>query len=171
MYAPFTSPVILEDNVRYMFCVEMFSELFRIGYNSTLNYDRNQATYDQPITQVFDGTTWFVGGFVGGGSATTGVLMVDANTIGIDENGVGADGLPYPNPATEQLRVPLKGFTGMASLNVSDANGKLVAATHRVNASTGTAVVSTSGFAQGLYTFHMVPDNGAARTFKVMLGR
>ena len=170
MYAPFTNAVLLEDNTRYLFCIEMYSELFRIGYNSTLNYDRNQATYDQPITQVFDGTTWFVGGFTGGGAATTGVLMVDANSIGLEENGTGNDALPYPNPASEQLRIPLKGFTGMASLRISDADGKLMSA-ERINASAGTSVLNTAGYAHGLYTFQVIPDNGAARTFKVLLGR
>ena len=169
MYAPFNEPLILQDNVRYLFCVEMFSELFRVGYNSTLNYDRNQATYDQPITQVFDGTDWFVGGFTGGGAATTGVLMVDANTIGLNENGSVNDALPYPNPAADQLRIPLRGFTGMAALRISDADGKLVS-TQRVNASMSTTVLNIDGYARGLYTFQVVPDNGAARTFKVMLG-
>lgn len=170
IYAPFTNPVLLEDNVRYLFCIEMYSEVFRIGYNGTLNYDRNQSVYDQPITQVFDGTDWFVGGFTGGGAASTGVLMVDANTIGMDENGTTNGALPYPNPATEQLRIPLKGFTGMAAIRISDADGKLVGS-QRVNASAGTTVISTAGYACGLYTFQVVPDNGSARTFKVMLGR
>lgn len=170
MYAPFTNPIVLEDNVRYLFCIEMYSELFRIGYNSVLNFDRNQTAYDQPITLVFDGTNWFAGGFVGGGTASTGVLMVDATTIGMDENSANVDALPYPNPATEQLRIPLKGFTGMATIRVSDAEGKLVGS-QRVNASVGTTVLNTTGYACGLYTFQVVPDNGTARTFKVMLGR
>ena len=86
------------------------------------------------------------------------------------ENGTGKDALPYPNPASEQLRIPLKGFTGMASLRISDADGKLMSA-DRVNASAGTSVLNTAGYAHGLYTFQVIPDNGAARTFKVLLGR
>ncbi len=172
IYAPLTSPVLLQDNVRYLVCIQIYSEIFRVGYNSTLNYDRNQSVYDQPITQVYDGDagTWYVGGFVGGGAATTGVLMVDATTIGVEENAADVDALPFPNPAVEQLRIPLKGFTGAASIRISDATGKLVA-THRVNASTGVATIPTVGHPRGLYTFELIADQGIRRTFKVMLGR
>ncbi len=172
VYAPLSSPVYLEDDLRYMFCIEIYSELFRVGYNSVLNYDRNQATYDQPITQVYDADagTWYVGGFTGGGAATTGILMVDANTIGMEENANGTDALPYPNPAIEQLRIPLNGLAGNTTIRISDAEGKLVA-THRVNASTGVATIPTVGHPRGLYTFELIADEGARRTFKVMLGR
>ncbi len=172
VYAPLITPVILEDNLRYMFCIEIYSELFRVGYNSVLNYERNQTTYDQPITQVYDADagTWFVGGFTGGGAATTGIQMVDANSIGLDENTGGTDALPYPNPAEEQLRIPMKGFDGNTTIRISDAAGKLIA-THRVNASTGTAVIPTTGHARGLYSFEMISDKGTTRAFKVMLGR
>ena len=101
---------------------------------------------------------------------TLGAVLIDANTIGVEENGVLEGALPYPNPAADIIRVPVKGLAGAASLRIIDAKGA-IASTQRVRGTEGTVAVDVAGLAPGMYTFEMIPDNGTARTFRVLVGR
>jgi len=171
LFAQFEEPVMLEDGLRYLICLSIQSDTIRIGYNSGLNYDRNDTWFDQPMNMIYtvSDDTWYTG-WSGGSVNTLGAVLIDANTIGVEENGVLEDALPYPNPAADIIRVPVKGLAGAASLRIIDAKGA-IASTQRVRGTEGTVAVDVAGLAPGMYTFEMIPDNGTARTFRVLVGR
>ncbi len=171
VFAQFEEPIVLDDNLRYLFCLTIQSDTIRIGYNSALSYDRNDDQYDQPRNMIYtvSDDTWYTG-WSGGSVNTLGIVMIDVNTIGMDENTIGTDALPYPNPASDLIRVPVKDLTGAASLRIINAAGA-IASTQRVRASESTVAVNVAGLAPGMYTFEMIPDNGTARTFRVLVGR
>ena len=166
-YFPFDEPVVMQDNVRYLFCMTTENPEVFLGSADVPEYTTNEEILDQPTTPLLNGTAWSVG-FAGTicGSA---VRMIAANSIGIDEQNETV-GTPYPNPALNELRIPLSSVRGAADLRIMDLAGKLVSA-QRVVATGSQLIVNVEGIAPGTYTFDVQPENGANSTFKVVISR
>lgn len=169
VYIPFNSPIVLEDNQRYLFCVITPSDSVFIGHNSTLDYNENELLYDEPTTVINDNGTWYPGGF--GTDVPTGlaVKFAPANTA-IDEV-ERVDITPYPNPTANIIRIPLKGQNGAANVQVFDMTGAKVLETRTSVGGDHTLTVDMGKLANGNYTFHLDFDNGQRSDFSVVLSK
>ena len=63
VYAPLNSPVILNDNQRYLVCLNSFSnDSIGFGYDNNPDYNANISIYQQPIGALnIDAATWYTG--------------------------------------------------------------------------------------------------------------
>lgn len=169
VYIPFETPITLEDNVRYLFCVSAGSSTIFLQYQTALPYDENLNAYLQPITIHFSESSdqWFTG-FTGGGCPTIGAEF--AENVGVNDlNNV--DITPYPNPVNDVLRIPAVKGMGKAQLDIMDVAGKLVK-TQQVNMTSGAPLeVQMAGVSNGTYTFRMLFADGTRSAFKVVVNR
>ncbi len=167
-FIPFTSPVPLVDNQRYLFCLANDnSTVVFLGSQDDLDYATNEAVLDQPTSPLQDGTQWSTG-FVGTTSANA-VKMVDVNSIGIQEQ-TQTVGTPFPNPTADVLNIPFTSTVNNATLNIMDITGKVINS-QRVSTSMGKLVVNVDGIAPGAYTFSLQQADGHTSTFKVVVSR
>ena len=167
VFVPFQDPLVLLDNTRYLFCVYTLTDAMFVGYDASLDYDEHTTLYDQPVSLIEDGGTWFNVGFGTDVTSAIGVEMIPAGNIGINElNSV--DVTPYPNPTTDMIRVPLAGLTGAADLRIMDQTGKLVA-DRRVNIANEVLVLDVTGLSGGTYQFALNFQDGGRTTFRVVV--
>lgn len=149
-YVPMEDPIVLQDDMRYLFCVTAFNNDIFLGYNENVNYDQNELTLDQPTTPNQNGTSWFVG-FVGGPVATITARTVPAASIGIDEAGPSQQFGAYPNPSSGLFAMDL-GTNGPVDITVTDATGRIVR-TERANAQLH--ILDLRNEAQGIYAVEL----------------
>lgn len=167
VYIPFSTPVHLTDNKRYLFCSRTFNPDINLGFDVHYNYLEVIDTvngHDQPISCVITDTENFATGFGTDMTSSVSVLFGD-QFASVNENNNSFDVTPYPNPTTEFVKIPLKGMNGTAQLKIVDLNGKVVS-TQSVKVA-GEVTVNVKGIATGNYVFNMTFDNGRNTTFKV----
>ncbi len=169
IYVPFTQPLVLVDNSRYLFCVYTLSDALYVGYDATLDYNVHTTEYDQPVSLIEDGGTWYNVGFGTDVTCAAGVAMIPAGNIGIHELNT-VEATPYPNPTTDMIRVPLANLTGMADLRIMDQTGKLVDE-RRVNIANEVLVLNVADLAGGSYQFALNFRDGGRTTFRVVVSK
>jgi hypothetical protein len=168
VYVPFIDPLLLESGERYLFCIQTFDPISRLGWNASLDYEQNFQEIGEPVSLHQFGS-WF-NGFTGlNGVPSIGVRMVDANSIGIEEL-ENVSITPYPNPAARSLRIPVQGLDGAATLQIFAMDGAKVAE-QRVNVGSEVLTVDVSGVADGTYLFQMAFANGQAAQFRVVVAK
>jgi hypothetical protein len=167
VYIPFIEPYILEDDMRYLFCVFTPSDSVFLGYNETTDYTKTQEMLLQPISVINNDGAWFAAGF--------GSDVVSAIAVRMSPSVVGIEDLdrvevtPYPNPANVEIRIPLPGQNGAAALQVFDMNGAKVAERRVSVASNGILTMDVTDLANGGYLFKMDFDNGKHASFRVVV--
>jgi hypothetical protein len=165
-FIPFNPPFVLQDDVRYLFCllnadVDVFLGSDDVDYTVNENFD------DQPTCPILNGSEWRRG--LIGTTSTNTLEMIDVTTIGLQENEQGT-GHAFPNPTDDLLRIPFRAFIGAADLRISDMNGAVVSS-QRVQATGGYLLANTRILATGTYTFQVTTDQGERSVFKVMVSR
>lgn len=167
VYIPFNQPYTLENNKRYLFCAFSPATDVFLGYSQTINQTRNEATYDEPQFFINDNGTW--GTFGPDVVSAVGVRMV-SSAVGIEDLGR-VELTPFPNPANEVIRIPVKGLSGTATMEIFNAAGAKVA--DRVTSIGGdeTLVVNVNGMPAGVYMFHMTFENGKRSSFRVVVSK
>lgn len=164
-YVPLEDPIVLQDEMRYLFCVTAFNNDIFLGYNEDVNYDQNELTNDQPTTPNQNGTSWFVG-FVGGPVATISVRTVPAASIGIDEVGDTDRFDAYPNPSSGLFAIDLSD-QGPVDITVLDATGRIVRTEH---VTAQLHVLDLRKEAQGIYAVELRSAEGRS-TGRVVVER
>ena len=168
IYIPFLSPVVLEDDQRYLFCVATDNpDNVFLGSADEPNYETNEEFYDQPHAPLQNGADWSIG-FAGTISSNC-VHMIDANTIGIAEREETV-GTPFPNPTVDQLHIPFKRAVKNAQLRIVNPAGQTIS-TQQVSTEMGQLVVDVKGIAPGTYTFDLTQLDGTRSTFRVVVAR
>jgi hypothetical protein len=172
IYIPFDDAVVLEDNQRYLFCVETAESFLRHGWNETIDYaltsDPTLGVSDEPTSTIRNGATWF-NGFTGlGGSPALALKTIAANSIGINEQDR-VELTPFPNPAQNVLRIPMKGFDGAAMLRIFNTTGAVVSEQKVAVGGNETMVVDLTNVANGTYLFHVDFENGKRSDFRVVV--
>lgn len=165
LYIPFTTPVQLEDNQRYLICIRTFNEEIFLGFSSEVSYIQNLDHYLQPIHPIENDGTFAVNGFQGNPVPTL-VLRTSASAnSSINENLVEASS--FPNPAKDMVTVKVNA-AGNAKLTITDLAGRTVASDNVVIAE-GKFRTSVSGMNAGTYVFNLTYDNGTSSQFKVVV--
>jgi hypothetical protein len=170
IYIPFFQPVMLQDDVRYLFCVSTFSADVFLGYDDVLDYDENITLDDQPICPISNDGTWFALGFGTDVTSAIGVLMGNFD-VGVDENAANQVVNAYPNPATDRVWLDVTGLTGTGDLVIRTALGQYVSA-HRMNLGAERTVgMDLQELANGAYLFELRDAAGKVRSFRVVVAR
>ena len=159
----FPGPVVLNDNQRYLICLQTFNPaVVAFGYDNALNYDANRAISAMPVAPVHVDGTWYTGGWIGSSAPAIGLKLYAG---GLNENGSVA-GMAFPNPANNNVTISLDA-TGNAVLSVTDLSGK-VAMTKDLTLNNGQTNVDISGLDAGVYIFNVLFEDGQTSQFNVV---
>ncbi|HRF81458.1 MAG TPA: T9SS type A sorting domain-containing protein, partial [Flavobacteriales bacterium] len=124
---------------------------------------------DQPTTMLRNSVDgWFNGFGNATGTPSLAVRTIAANSIGINELDR-VELTPFPNPAQDILRIPMKGFDGAAMLRIFNATGAVVSEQKVAVGGNETMVVDLSNVANGTYMFHVDFENGQRSDFRVVV--
>lgn len=165
VYGAFSTPVVLEDNQRYLACAQTSNTSVYLGHESATDYTWNIDYYLQPQSPIESDGTYSALGFGADVPNSLAVKMVDKNTIGLSEIAT-VNGKVYPNPTNDNVTVSVEG-EGVATIRVADLSGKLVAnqTSTLVN---GSANVNMNALDNGMYVLTVVLENGKSAQFNVV---
>ena len=97
------------------------------------------------------------------------IAMYDAANVGIHDTPPYAS-IPYPNPASDQLRIPIGGMNGIATLTITDLTGRTVSA-QQVTLANELLIVDVDGIANGTYSFTLQFATGRSTSFNVVISK
>jgi hypothetical protein len=170
IFLPFDTYPVLQDDVRYMFCLNLYSPTIYPGYDGSLDYNWNFETYQQPINMLrIDGGQWYPAGYGTDQSPAMSVSFFDANSIGLVElpnSGLTA----YPNPASSIINVPLGKAVSNVNVTILDMNGRVVGAQQMTNCSSMLTVDVTT-LPTGIYTLKLTYDDATTDNIRVVVNR
>ncbi len=161
----FDTPVVLEDNQRYLACAQTVNVEVYLGHDTKKNYLWNEALYLQPLTPNESDGTYFASGFGMDTPSAVGVAIFNASELSIGETSF-IDGKAYPNPANDNVTIELAS-EGSANLVITDLSGKVVM-NNAVNFLNGTTKVNIDGLDSGVYVFNVTFENGKTSQFNVV---
>ncbi|MEN9968755.1 MAG: hypothetical protein RIR94_937 [Bacteroidota bacterium] len=164
VYGAFTTPVALEDNQRYLACVQTVNLNLYMGHENSTNLTWNEAYYLQPMAPNESDGTWYAAGF-GSDLPSSLAISVSDNDVNVTELNTVA-GKAFPNPANDVVTVAIEG-EGTAQLTVTDVAGK-VAMSASLNLAAGQDNVDIAGLTAGLYIFNVTLENGKTAQFNVV---
>ena len=164
VYGAFTTPVALEDNQRYLACVQTVNLNLYLGHENATNLTWNEAYYLQPMTPNESDGSWFAAGF-GSDLPSSMAVAVMENDVNVAELNT-IEGKAFPNPAADVVTVSIDG-EGAAQLVVTDVAGK-VAMSSALNLAAGQANVNLDALQAGLYIFNVTLENGKTAQFNVV---
>jgi hypothetical protein len=165
VYGAFNTPVLLEDNQRFLACVQTVNVEVFLGHDTKSNYSWNEGYYLQPLTPNESDLTYFASGFGMDTPSAMGLKVFNAAELGIEEVGT-LEGVAYPNPATNVVTVSLKA-EGSAKLVVTDIAGR-IAMNNTINLVNGKSEVAISSLEAGIYVFNITLENGQTSQFNVV---
>jgi hypothetical protein len=134
VYGAFTTPALLEDNQRYLACVQTVNLSLYIGHENKTNYTWNADYYLQPMSPNESDGTYFAVGF--GSDVPSSLAVKVSEPAGINDLNT-VEGMAYPNPATDLVTISIDG-EGVANLTVTDVAGR-VAMANNVSLTAGKA--------------------------------
>ena len=164
VYGSFAAPVVLEDNQRYLACVQTVNINLYMGHDNT-NYTWNTDYYLQPICPNESDGTWYATGFGVDVPSAVGIKVMSSAGIGISEINT-VNGSAYPNPTSDNLTISIEG-EGVANVTVTDISGR-IAATSVISLVNGKANFNVSALEVGMYIFNVVLENGKTSQFNVV---
>jgi hypothetical protein len=164
VYGAFTAPVALEDNQRYLACVQTVNLNLYMGHENSTDLTWNEAYYLQPMTPNESDGTWYAAGF-GSDLPSSVAIAVSDNDVNVTELNTVA-GKAFPNPANDVVTVAIEG-EGTAQLTVTDVAGK-VAMSASLNLAAGQDNINIAGLTAGLYIFNVTLENGKTAQFNVV---
>lgn len=169
IYIPFDQAVALESGEHYLFCAQTYGDSILHGFNNHVSYYEHIINYEtSPISLARNGNNWlWVAPDI---AAALGVQMIDAATIGIAEIDR-VDVTPYPNPANDIIRIPLKDVTGAAILEIFDQRGAKVSEQRVSVGGNEILTVNVSGISNGTYLFSMAFEDGRKANFRVVVSK
>lgn len=164
VYGAFTTPVVLEDNQRFLFCAQTVNLDVFLGFSDVVDYTWNLNYYAQPLGPIENDGAYFAAGFGADVIPAVGAKMVDAASIGLDENGT-IEGSAYPNPAKDVVTIAIE-TTEDATIVVTDLSGKIVM-NDILSFANGEVTVDIADLESGMYVFNVTLANGLSSQFNV----
>ena len=164
VYGAFANPAALENNQRYLACVQTVNLNLYLGHENSTNLTWNENYYLQPMTPNESDGTYYPGGF-GADLPSSMAVAISDNEVSITELNTVA-GKAFPNPANDIITVAIEG-EGTAQLTVTDVAGKVAMAT-TLNLAAGQDNVNINTLQSGLYIFNVTLENGKTAQFNVV---
>lgn len=174
IFIPFTAPIVLSDNQRYLFCFKTSNAELFLGFDNQTDYrtTQNDVYLQASFPSMTDAqSSAFLSGFGTDLAPALSVTMAVAPPVGVDEKENKTVINAYPNPVKDVISIPVGNLTGNASLEIMDIAGKIVK-TQKVSFVTNDVLrVDVSNMSNGTYIFKLTLDNGSANTFKVSVNK
>lgn len=166
---PFDTPVELEDDVRYAFCMRHSNDALQMGYDNKTDYTSNVNNSGAPIFPYWDEASSFPLLFGADLAPAFSVQTIDL-TLGTDDLEQ-REVTPYPNPVAETLSIPFPAnVSGNSVLSIFSVDGRLVSR-QNVNVSSSILKVNVTTIANGNYVFNLQYDDNTESTFNVAINR
>jgi len=178
LYVPYSAPITLTDNQRYMFCLNSSSTVIFAGYDNKYDYFTTQddgcsgcnGAHLQPSTPGSSDATYYLNGFGLDVQIAVSVnFQLAPNSIEEIANNV--EVVAYPNPATNLLNISIGNINGSAVIDLFDVAGKLVVTRDVTLASNTTVKVDVSDLNNGTYLGKMTFEDGTSSTFNVVVNK
>jgi PA domain/Secretion system C-terminal sorting domain len=181
IFLPFNNSISLQNNQRYLFCVSNTSDSLRVGYDAYnvyyhpegFNYTTTINHYLQPISPVSDVSCgpkeWWTAGF--GNDAIPAISVTMDIATGIDDVVNEEMAMPYPNPTTNYLTVPVrKNAKGNVNIDLVDLLGKVVLSENQI-LNNESLKINVSSIANGNYITQLRFNDGTIDNFKISINR
>lgn len=165
VYGALTTPVVLENNKRYLVCAQTVNLQVYFAYDTQINYTTNVNDYLQPLYPVESDGTYSAGGFGSDNAPAMAVKVFNASELGITESNV-IDGVAYPNPAVDNITISLKS-EGNANITMTDVAGRIVL-TKTVALVNGKTDLNIASLNAGVYVVNVALENGKTAQFNVV---
>lgn len=165
VYGAFNTPVVLEDNQRFLFCAQTVNLEVFLGFNDDIDYTWNLAYYAQPLGPIENDGAYFAAGFGADIIPAVGARMIDADLLGVEESTT-IMGSAYPNPAKDIVTIAIE-TSENATVAVTDLSGKVVLNGELAFAN-GNATVNIADLESGVYVFNVTLANGLTSQFNVV---
>lgn len=175
-YLPFSEgPLTMIDNQRYLFCAYTASDSLKVGFDNKIDYYatvNNYLEYSGPVKTLPAGgsSQWYAAGF---GFDVSPAISVDfdINPTSINNLSNNELKLPFPNPASNYLSIPLrKKKTGNIILKFYDLTGKIIYLENLV-AGNNPLKVNVASISNGCYMLETVFEDGSKDSFKISINR
>jgi len=169
-YASLTTPILLEDDQRYLICNQTYDPNISFGYDNGVDYGGNIGIFRMPVgpIQVQQGTdpkTWFIAGW--NGSPGNGIMLdlFDSNLLGINDKSI-VNGKAFPNPTNNKVTISLEA-NGNGLLTITDVSGK-IALNQSITLVNGQTNIDLSKLDDGVYIFNVTLEDGKTSQFNVV---
>jgi len=169
VYVPFLEPFLLEDDVKYLVCAQLYGTLIYPGYDTKTDYRWNVDTYAMPTSPLFLSGSWFALGFGTDMNPSMSINMFNADELGLVE--LPAEELvAYPNPSNHIVHIPMDVKEGNIAMTIINANGQVVG-TQNVVMNGPRLDVDVTAFAAGMYIIKLEYANGQTGTVNVVVSK
>jgi PA domain-containing protein/type IX secretion system substrate protein len=162
------------DNQRYLFCIASSSLSLLVGFDNAVDYE--QSTYEptsghlQPsTTATVDGTTYAAGFGTDFHPAISVVMHPLLLSVAEVDNEMNIN--PFPNPAVNELNIPVGDRNGSATIEIFDIAGKLVISNAVTFNNNEIVKVDVSAITNGSYVGKMNFEDGTSAQFNVVVTR
>jgi hypothetical protein len=162
VFAPFSTPFSLENDQRFLACVQTYNTNIYLGHDVKTNYTWNTGYYLEPIGPNQSDGTYYAMGFGADKmpAMALGVCDIISNAIcfqGIDETN---DLLlnAFPNPTNGDLIVSIDA-DGSALITVSDITGRQVYS-ENTYVKNGSTMIRTKDLVAGVYVLSVQMGDG-----------
>lgn len=172
--AVFEEPIILDNNQRYLFCVNVdpFDDLF-LGYDRGVDYEENISNaFRQPLFPIVSGDNvstaqFFLRGFGDDAVPAFGINLFDIAELSLQNEQKAISMKAYPSPADSYVTIDFQGHD-VASIEVRNMTGQLVRSTS-IEQGQMQKTVDVNGLENGLYLFRVNLSNGLFTTLNVVV--
>lgn len=159
--------VALEDNQRYLFCVNTFNEEVYFGHDSNRDYIFNLDYYLQPMFPVGSNGSYNPNGFGAETVAAVTVDFIDAAQVNLENEKSAIKMNAYPSPASDVLNIDFN-KNEVNKVEVINMMGQTVVAQDvKVNAET--AKVNVANVENGVYIVKVHLTNNLTHTMQVVV--
>lgn len=161
----FDEPIELDNNKRYIICINTSDQNIYLNHSSAVAYQLNDKTAgEQPRELIRSDNSWFVRGFSGNRIPEL-QLVLEQNSSGVDEVGL-APSMLYPNPARHLVTLKVHDFVPAGPIELVDATGAVVRVYDASSLVAGELLLDVSGLPSGTY---VVTAAGAQRVLRANL--
>lgn len=161
-FASLSPTVSLNDNQRYLVCLQTFSDNLVFGYDNSLDYSGNTGIFRMPVSPVHVDGTWYTGGWNGSTTPSIGLRLA----VGGIEEVADLEGKAFPNPANNNVTLVVN-QSGNANVVVTDVAGHAVM-NKTMFFDNGVAKVNIDTLSSGVYIFNVVMEDGSAAQINVV---
>lgn len=174
IYFELDEPVLLEDDQRYLMCIEHGGNFIYPGYDTKIDYNWNLETYLMPTAPIYTTNTggdmqWFYAGFGTDRSPSMSIRTFGADELGLVEVPT-LELEAYPNPASQVIHIPLVPKDGNIALTIVDVNGRIVD-NQNVTMNGPRLDVDVTALAPGLYVINLEYADGTKGSINVAVSK
>lgn len=164
----FETPILLQDNQRYLFCVTTFEEDLFFGYDRSLSYQMVLDAERQPFAPVVVNNDFFGLGFGVNTVPAIGLNLIDAELATIKEAEKNIRMIAYPSPASDYINVDFQGHDVIGVEMYSVAGQQVLSKT--VTIGEDLTKLNVQGLDNGMYIIRVKLANGMTKAMNVVVG-